>query len=144
MATAATPKKASEPRASDADDPAKSKVVDADGKTVAAKAPAAADDTGKDPAVDKAKDMGITGDNTTTTSVTGTVATTDGKTVAAADEPDTDEPAGRRSDSRTAKVARGECVVDDGTPHTGRAVNGVICSAHAMRYDANGKLRGAA
>jgi hypothetical protein len=35
----------------------------------------------------------------------------------------------------------GECVVDDGTPHTGRAVNGVICSAHAMRYRADGRLR---
>jgi hypothetical protein len=36
----------------------------------------------------------------------------------------------------------GECVVDDGTPHTGRAVNGVICSAHAMRYRADGTRRG--
>ena len=40
-----------------------------------------------------------------------------------------------------AKRAPGECVVDDGTPHTGRAVNGVICSAHAMRYKADGTRR---
>jgi hypothetical protein len=38
-------------------------------------------------------------------------------------------------------VARSDCVVDDGTPHTGRAVNGVICSAHAMRYRADGTPR---
>lgn len=36
---------------------------------------------------------------------------------------------------------RSDCVVDDGTPHTGRAVNGKVCSRHAMRYRADGKLR---
>ena len=36
---------------------------------------------------------------------------------------------------------RGECVVDDGTLHVGRAVNGVVCSAHAMRYKPDGTLR---
>lgn len=33
------------------------------------------------------------------------------------------------------------CVVDDGTPHMGRAVNGRVCSAHAMRYKADGTPR---
>ncbi len=34
------------------------------------------------------------------------------------------------------------CVVDDGTPHMGRATPGaVICSAHAMRYKADGTRR---
>jgi hypothetical protein len=46
-------------------------------------------------------------------------------------------------DSAAAEPKRaGECVVDDGTPHTGRAVNGVICSAHAMRYRSDGTRRG--
>ncbi len=35
----------------------------------------------------------------------------------------------------------GECVVSDGTPHTGRAVNGMVCSAHANRYYADGTPR---
>jgi hypothetical protein len=36
----------------------------------------------------------------------------------------------------------GNCVVDDGTPHTGRATPGAkICSAHAMRYKADGTPR---
>lgn len=35
----------------------------------------------------------------------------------------------------------GECVVDDGTPHMGRAVNGKVCSAHAMHYKADGTRR---
>jgi hypothetical protein len=41
----------------------------------------------------------------------------------------------------SAAKARDECVVDDGTPHTGRAVNGVVCSAHAMHYRADGTRR---
>ena len=45
-------------------------------------------------------------------------------------------------DSAAAEPKRpGECVVDDGTPHTGRAVNGVVCSAHAMHYRADGTRR---
>jgi hypothetical protein len=37
---------------------------------------------------------------------------------------------------------RGECVVDDGTAHMGRATPGaVICSAHAMHYKADGTRR---
>jgi hypothetical protein len=36
---------------------------------------------------------------------------------------------------------RSDCVVDDGTPHTGRAVNGVVCSRHAMHYQADGTPR---
>jgi hypothetical protein len=129
MATAAQPRKATASRASDAD---------------AAKNDKATTTTSGD----QAADLGITGDNTTTTSADGTVATTDGHTVAAVsddtvDGPAEDEPV-RQSQTRKAKIERGECVVDDGTPHTGRAVNGVICSAHAMRYDADGNLRGAA
>lgn len=34
-----------------------------------------------------------------------------------------------------------DCVVDDGTAHVGRAVNGRVCSAHAMHYDRNGRPR---
>jgi SAP domain len=41
----------------------------------------------------------------------------------------------------TARVEAGQCVVDDGTPHTGRAVNGLVCSAHANRYHADGTPR---
>ena len=33
------------------------------------------------------------------------------------------------------------CVVDDGTGHTGRAVNGLVCSRHANRYRADGTPR---
>jgi hypothetical protein len=36
----------------------------------------------------------------------------------------------------------GQCVVDDGTPHVGRAVNGLVCSRHAMLYDSQGRKRG--
>lgn len=43
----------------------------------------------------------------------------------------------------TAKRASGECVVNDGTAHVGRAVNGKVCSAHAMRYKADGTRRSA-
>lgn len=40
----------------------------------------------------------------------------------------------------TPKTAPGECVVD--APfHVGRAVNGLVCSYHAMHYDANGNRR---
>jgi hypothetical protein len=38
--------------------------------------------------------------------------------------------------------APGECVVDDGTRHNGRATPGSkVCSAHAMRYKADGTPR---
>jgi hypothetical protein len=38
--------------------------------------------------------------------------------------------------------APGECVVDDGTAHTGRATPGAkVCSAHAMHYKADGTAR---
>jgi hypothetical protein len=43
--------------------------------------------------------------------------------------------------TKAAKVKAGECVVDDGTPHTGRAVNGLICSRHAINYRADGTPR---
>lgn len=39
------------------------------------------------------------------------------------------------------EVVREECVVDDGTPHMGRAVNGAVCSAHANRYRSDGTPR---
>jgi hypothetical protein len=42
---------------------------------------------------------------------------------------------------REKRIARGQCVVDDGTAHMGRAVNGVVCSAHAMHYLADGTPR---
>lgn len=48
-----------------------------------------------------------------------------------------------KAPAETKSKAPGQCVVDDGTPHMGRAVNGVVCSAHAMHYDAAGKKRGA-
>lgn len=42
------------------------------------------------------------------------------------------------------RAGRGECVVDDGTMHMGRATPGArICSAHAIRYHADGTPRGA-
>jgi hypothetical protein len=38
--------------------------------------------------------------------------------------------------------APGECVVDDGTRHNGRATPGSnVCSAHAMHYKADGSRR---
>jgi hypothetical protein len=38
--------------------------------------------------------------------------------------------------------APGECVVDDGTAHTGRATpGGQVCSAHAMHYKSDGTPR---
>jgi hypothetical protein len=42
---------------------------------------------------------------------------------------------------RAAALASGECVVNDGTGHTGRAVNGLVCSRHANRYHADGTPR---
>lgn len=41
-----------------------------------------------------------------------------------------------------APPAPGECVVDDGTAHMGRAIPGtLICSAHAMHYKNDGTRR---
>jgi hypothetical protein len=55
-----------------------------------------------------------------------------------------DEPAAAADDADDAdeKKPADQCVVDDGTPHMGRAVNGKVCSAHAIHYDRNGKRRG--
>lgn len=54
----------------------------------------------------------------------------------------TEQPAAVQAEEKP-KTAPGECVVDDGTPHTGRATPGAaICSAHAMRYKADGTPRG--
>lgn len=47
---------------------------------------------------------------------------------------------------RQRRIKAGMCVVPDSdrTPHVGGAVNGLVCSAHAMCYDSQGNLRGAA
>ena len=54
-------------------------------------------------------------------------------------------PAPAPAPAREAKApkarADGQCVVDDGTGHTGRAVNGLVCSRHANRYHADGTPR---
>ena len=78
---------------------------------------------------------------------------TEGKAAAGADTPadngpitpsHTPDTVGREDASRQDKIDRRECVVDDGTAHTGRATPGaVICSAHAMRYRADGAPRSA-
>ena len=48
----------------------------------------------------------------------------------------------RETKAKTPKArADGQCVVDDGTGHTGRAVNGLVCSRHANRYHADGTPR---
>jgi hypothetical protein len=56
------------------------------------------------------------------------------KTAAKAEEPKMSE--------RDKRVAAGLCVVDDDRAHVGRAVNGLVCSAHAMHYLADGTPRG--
>jgi hypothetical protein len=44
--------------------------------------------------------------------------------------------------SEKPEKAPGECVVDDGTAHNGRATPGSnVCSAHAMHYKADGTRR---
>lgn len=58
-------------------------------------------------------------------------------TPAPAEEAPQDAP--EAPDAATAD--RQECVVDDGTPHVGRAVNGRVCSAHTNRYRADGSPR---
>lgn len=54
-------------------------------------------------------------------------------------------PAGKADEPAPVPAAAekraGECVVDDGTPHMGRAVNGKVCSAHAINYRPDGKKR---
>lgn len=40
------------------------------------------------------------------------------------------------------KTAMTDCVVDDGTPHLGRAVPGTsVCSRHTLHYKADGSRR---
>jgi hypothetical protein len=83
-------------------------------------------------------------DGSTTTTTDGHVGTTvdaDGDDVTADADRDGAAVDEEPDLTRSQKVEQGVCVVDDGTPHTGRAVNGVICSAHAMRYNADGKPR---
>ena len=41
---------------------------------------------------------------------------------------------------REKRIAAGQCVVDDSV-HVGHAVNGLVCSYHAMHYDAEGNRR---
>lgn len=41
---------------------------------------------------------------------------------------------------RDRRIAAGQCVVDDPF-HVGRAVNGLVCSYHAMHYLADGTPR---
>jgi hypothetical protein len=54
---------------------------------------------------------------------------------------DVREQAAAARERMAAAKAPGECVVDDGTQHNGRAVNGLVCSAHANRYKADGTRR---
>jgi hypothetical protein len=53
-----------------------------------------------------------------------------------------DKPAVVEKTADKPEKAPGECVVDDGTKHNGRATPGAkICSAHAMQYKADGTPR---
>ncbi len=51
------------------------------------------------------------------------------------------EPPAEPEVEAAAAPAAGQCVVDDGTAHQGRAVNGLVCSRHANRYRADGSPR---
>jgi hypothetical protein len=75
------------------------------------------------------------GVQTTVTTVDyGDDAGTVGAVILTVDNPETDRPA-------TQMPFGGPCVVKDGTPHMGQAVNGKVCSAHANRYTASGQPR---
>lgn len=53
-----------------------------------------------------------------------------------------DKPTPIETADEAAPKKPGECVVDDGTAHMGRATPGaLVCSAHAMRYKADGTPR---
>lgn len=58
------------------------------------------------------------------------------KTAAKAEESE----AAKAAKARQKKVDAGECVVDSDF-HIGRAVNGLVCSYHAMHYLADGTPR---
>lgn len=62
--------------------------------------------------------------------------TTTAKKTAKAEESEADKAA----KARQKKIDAGECVVDESF-HVGRAVNGLVCSYHAMHYLADGTLR---
>jgi hypothetical protein len=65
---------------------------------------------------------------------TGKTDTSKPKADKLAAESTSDEPA---ADAKTS-----DCVVDGGKGfHVGRAVNGKVCSYHAMHYDAQGNRR---
>jgi len=68
---------------------------------------------------------------------------TDDKAAAAPKTADKPDAKTVRAAERERRIKAGECVVDDGTAHVGRAVNGVVCSAHAMQYDPQGNRRSA-
>lgn len=73
--------------------------------------------------------MAASKDKPDTTAAT-TAATTAKAEPAKADQPKRDVT-GRGTD----------CVVDDGTPHMGRAVDGKVCSAHSIHYNPDGSRR---
>lgn len=75
--------------------------------------------------------------------VTSTTETTTGAGGAKSVKTTQDRPGGG-SETRTDKTTgpSAECVVDDGTHHTGRAVPGTkVCSAHTFRYYNDGTPR---
>lgn len=54
----------------------------------------------------------------------------------------TDAKAEAKAEAADWKTAVTDCAVDDGTPHTGRAVPGTrICSRHALHYKNDGSRR---
>lgn len=89
-------------------------------------------------------------ETTITKSPAGDVKTTTETTTARGDDgtgktvKTTQHRPGGGSETRTDTTshATAVCVVDDGTPHTGRAVPGtVVCSAHTFRYHNDGTPR---
>lgn len=59
----------------------------------------------------------------------------------AAAEPSKAEPAKAGEPKRDVTGRGTDCVVDDGTPHMGRAVDGKVCSAHSIHYNRDGSRR---
>jgi len=71
------------------------------------------------------------------------VQAADEKTAAAPKPADKPDAKTVKAAERERRIKAGECVVDDGSAHVGRAFNGVVCSAHAMQYDPRGNRRSA-
>jgi len=65
------------------------------------------------------------------------------KAPAAKDEPTKDAPAKETAPAKKEEQPRvSDCVVNDGRGmHVGNAVNGKVCSYHAMHHDAQGNKR---